>query len=50
VLARWLTAGAYVLVFAPFWLPVLVVTLALRRWLLRHARATLARVAQITGR
>jgi hypothetical protein len=43
-LAKATTAGAYVLFFAPFWVPALVIALFLIRWLLRRGRALLTAV------
>ncbi|HEU4751960.1 MAG TPA: DUF4349 domain-containing protein [Armatimonadota bacterium] len=42
-LAKTTTAGAYVLFFAPFWVPALAVAVLLLRWLLRRGRAVLLR-------
>jgi hypothetical protein len=47
--ARTLTAGAYVLVFAPFWVPGLLLALLLARWLLRRARGMAVRLAASFG-
>jgi hypothetical protein len=46
-LARAATVGAYLLTFAPFWLPALLVTLLVARWLWRRGRALAARLAPL---
>jgi hypothetical protein len=43
------TAGAYALAFAPFWIPGLVVAVVLGRWLWRRGRLIAARVASGAG-
>jgi hypothetical protein len=40
-LAKATTAGAYVLFFAPFWIPALVIAVLLLRWLWRRGRVLL---------
>jgi hypothetical protein len=48
-LAHVVTAGAYALAFAPFWIPGLVVAVVLGRWLWRRGRLIAARIAAIAA-
>jgi hypothetical protein len=48
-IAHAVTAGAYALAFAPFWIPGLVVAVVLGRWLWRRGRLIAARVASGVG-
>lgn len=43
--ARGLTVGAYVLAFAPFWVPGLAIAFLLGRWLWRRGRVAAVRIA-----
>lgn len=46
-LARAMTVGAFGLTFAPFWVPALIVTLLLLRWMWRRSKALMVRLAPL---
>jgi hypothetical protein len=50
VLARGVTAGAFVLMFAPLWIPALVVAILLLRWLRRRLKQLVAVLSPLISR